>query len=61
MLFNTTFNNISVISLQSILLVEETGRKLPTCRKSKIYTAMKKELAASQSLLSLMGLLFGNG
>jgi hypothetical protein len=25
MLFNTTFNNISVISWQSVLLVEETG------------------------------------
>jgi hypothetical protein len=25
MLFNATFNNISVISLQSVLLVEETG------------------------------------
>ena len=25
MVFNATFNNISVISLQSILLVEETG------------------------------------
>ena len=25
MVFNTTFNNISVISLQSVLLVEETG------------------------------------
>jgi len=25
MAFNTTFNNISVISWQSVLLVEETG------------------------------------
>jgi hypothetical protein len=25
MVFNATFNNISVISLQSVLLVEETG------------------------------------
>jgi hypothetical protein len=25
MVFNTTFNNISVISLRSVLLVEETG------------------------------------
>ena len=25
MVFNTTFNNISVISLKSVLLVEETG------------------------------------
>jgi uncharacterized DUF497 family protein len=26
MVFNTTFNNISVISLRSVLLVEETGK-----------------------------------
>jgi hypothetical protein len=25
MVFNSTFNNISVISLQSVLLMEETG------------------------------------
>jgi len=38
MVFNATFNNISVISWQSVLLVEETGvpgEKLPTCRKSQ--------------------------
>ena len=37
MVFNATFNNISVISWRSVLLVEETGgprRKPPTCRKS---------------------------
>ena len=36
MVFNTTFNNISVISWRSVLLVEETGvprKKPPTCRK----------------------------
>jgi hypothetical protein len=33
MVFNTTFNNISVISWQSVLLVEETGEnhRLVTC------------------------------
>ena len=38
MVFNATFNNISVISWQSVLLVEETGeheKKPPTCRKSQ--------------------------
>jgi hypothetical protein len=32
MVFNTTFNNISVVSWQSVLLVEETGvsEKKPT-------------------------------
>ena len=36
MMFNATFNNISVISWQSALLVTETGvqRKPPTCQKS---------------------------
>ena len=36
MVFNATFNNISAISWQSDLLVEETGEpeKPSTCRKS---------------------------
>ena len=36
MVFNATFNNISVISWQSVLLVEETRvhRKPPICLKS---------------------------
>jgi hypothetical protein len=37
MVFNTIFNNISVISWRSVLLVEETGgpvEKPPTYRKS---------------------------
>ena len=37
MVFNATFNTISVISWLSVLLVEETGRKgkkQPTCHKS---------------------------
>ena len=34
MVFNATFNNISVISWLSVLLVD--GRKPPTCRKSLI-------------------------
>jgi hypothetical protein len=37
MMFYATFNNISVISWRSVLLVEETWstqRKAPTCRKS---------------------------
>ena len=38
-MFNATFNNISVILWQSVLLLEETevpGRKPPTCHKSLI-------------------------
>jgi len=34
MVFNANINNISVISWQSVLLVKETWRKQPTCRKS---------------------------
>ena len=37
MVFNTTFNNISVIAWQSVLLVEETGvpgQNPPIYRKS---------------------------
>ena len=37
MVFNLTFNNISVISRRSVLFVEETGgsgKKLSTCSKS---------------------------
>ena len=40
MVFNATFNNISVISWQSFLLLEgnrNTWRKPPTCRKSLSY------------------------
>jgi hypothetical protein len=34
MVFNATFNNISVISWRSVLLVEETGENHWPCRKS---------------------------
>jgi hypothetical protein len=34
MVFNATFNNISVISWRSALLVDEYPEKTPTCRKS---------------------------
>jgi len=34
MLLNSTFNNISVISWQSVLLMEKTEKKLPTWRRS---------------------------
>ena len=33
MVFNGTFYNISAISWRSALLVEETGKKPPNCRK----------------------------
>jgi len=34
MAFKASFNNISVISWRSVLLVKETRRKPPTCRTS---------------------------
>ena len=44
MVFNTTFNNISVISWQSVLLMEETG--VLTCRIKKraciVHLVIKK-------------------
>jgi hypothetical protein len=39
MVFDATFNDISVISWRPVLLVEETGvpgEKPPTCRKSLV-------------------------
>ena len=36
MVFNATFNNISVISWQSVLLVEETGVPRENHRPSKV-------------------------
>jgi len=44
LVFNATFNNISVILWQSFLLVEETGvtreNKPPTCHKSNYHMIM---------------------
>ena len=36
MVFNTTFNNISVISWRSVLLVEETGEQRKTIDLSQV-------------------------
>jgi hypothetical protein len=35
MVFNATFNNISVISYQSVLLVEETGENHQPVQREK--------------------------
>ena len=40
MVFNTTFNNISVISWQSVLLVEETGVPVENHRPVASYHIM---------------------
>jgi hypothetical protein len=36
MVFNATFNNISAISWQSVLLVEETGVPQQMCNKNTL-------------------------
>jgi len=41
MVFNTTFNNISVISWQSVLLVEETGVPEKTTDLLQVITEQK--------------------
>ena len=49
MVFNATFNNISVISWRLVLLVEEIGiawRKPPTCRKSLYHILYKNKKPA---------------
>ena len=48
--FNATFNNISIISWQSVLLVEETWRKPPTCRKS--LTIFRNKLCWNVTLMN---------
>jgi hypothetical protein len=40
MVFNTTFNNISVISLRSVLLVDENGVPRENHRPDKLYHIM---------------------
>ena len=64
MVFNATFNNISVISWRSVLLVKETStrKKSPTCHKSqnqmKINSLCTKNKQEHQFLH--LGLMFGN-
>jgi len=42
MVFNTTFNNISVISWRSVLLVEETGSWF-YCKKTMLSLLIKEK------------------
>jgi hypothetical protein len=44
MVFNATFNNISVISWQSVLLVEETGEnQQPVGNNNRLYIYFRKQ------------------
>ena len=66
--FNATFNNISVTSWESVLLVEETGMlggKPPTFRKSLpnfvTYWCMIKNVTDWYNCLSFEGFVSGRG
>jgi hypothetical protein len=48
MVFNTIFNNISVISLRSVLLVQETGG--PGDRFTKVIVSRKSKITLKISL-----------
>ena len=45
MVFNATFNNVSVISRRSVLLVEETGKNGKNCRKFNHIMLYRVDLA----------------
>ena len=58
MVFNATFNNISIISRWSVLLVEETGvpgKKTPTCHcqtlSHKVVSSTRRHERNSNSQL----------
>jgi hypothetical protein len=52
MVFNTTFNNISVISWRSVLLVEETGvhGENQTCFYNQIIDEISKSIVPINSM-----------
>jgi hypothetical protein len=58
MVFNGTFNNISVISWRSVLLVEETGgpeeNQRTTCRKSLTVQPIKNQWNQIFSIFSYL-------
>jgi hypothetical protein len=51
MMFNATFNNISIMSWQSVLLVEDTEYRinLPTCRMSHNCVSSTPRLSEIQT------------
>ena len=62
MVFNAIFNKISVISWRSVLLMEETRRKPPTCRKSLkplshsvVSSTIRHELLALVAICTVCG------
>jgi hypothetical protein len=62
MVFNTTFNNISVISWRSVLLVEETGENYRLDKSYKLWGIILYEVASEfifsidQSVMSVVNL-----
>jgi hypothetical protein len=51
MVFNTTFNNISVISWRSVLLVEETGEPEQTLSHNVVSSTPRNERDSNSKLL----------
>jgi hypothetical protein len=62
MVFNTTFNNISVISWRSVLLVEETGENYRLDKCYKLWGIILYEVTSEfifsidQSVMSIVNL-----
>jgi hypothetical protein len=62
MVFNTTFNNISVISWRSVLLVEETGENYRLDKSYKLWGIILYEVTSEfifsidQSVMSVVNL-----
>jgi hypothetical protein len=62
MVFNTTFNNISVISWRSVLLVEETGENYRLDKSYKLWGIILYEVTSEfifsidQSVMSIVNL-----
>jgi hypothetical protein len=48
MIFNATFNNISVISWRSVLLLEETGENTDLSQVTDKHLAMNSKAACSE-------------
>jgi hypothetical protein len=58
--FNTTFNNISVISWQSVLLVEETGGPGETHRPGYLFSVDKNYKWMLTFYITSLGKLISN-
>ena len=55
MVFYATFNNMSVISWRSVLLLEETGENQPTCPKSFKWLQLNTNVMTSPTNFLFVG------